>query len=157
MELWARRRLPFLPQIPCKRVYAVMQFRAVKSADETDPLIVFVQSYEARSNMSLNIEFCNPNQGKNQVYVRKLVKSIRNYYLSVLIGIGVCLNQLKIGCVVWFIEFRNWWKRSIYRIGWQYVRLLKTRFGIFENKFVKPFYIEGRFAKYFLPIQFDRF
>ena len=58
--------------------------------------------------MSLNIEFCNPNQGKNQVYVRKLVKSIRNYYLSVLIGIGVCLNQLKIGCVVWFIEFRNW-------------------------------------------------
>lgn len=37
-----------------------MQFHAVKSADETDPLIVFVQSYEARSNMSLNIEFCNP-------------------------------------------------------------------------------------------------
>jgi len=108
MELWARRRLLFLPQIPCKRVYAVMQFHAVKSADETNPLIVFVQSYEARSNMSLNIEFRNPNQGKNQVYVRKLVKSIRNYYLSVLIGIGVCLNQLKIGCVVWFIEFRNW-------------------------------------------------
>lgn len=73
MEPWARRRLLFLPQIPCKRV---IQFHAVKSADETDPLIVFVQSYEARSNMSLNIEFCNPNQGKNQVYVRKLVSEI---------------------------------------------------------------------------------